>query len=1054
MIDSTGKIKDSRLLEVLDYLDPEYIDEVIDILKVPPANPSPKPDRKGTILSAKLFFTLAASLFLISACIPGISYIIRYYLTGPGGIDETTAVETTLEHGSATVGGETTAPEMMQAGDFNYEIREDGTLTVYYTGSAEEVAVPETIDGKTVTAIGEKAFSSAADKVRKITLPETIEQIGAQAFANCKLLCEINLPDSLTSIGTWAFDQCYELKHVRIPAHAFDGGINEAFAYSYIETVELAEGIEKIPDYTFYRSGLKEISLPSTLRKIGSYAFLECHSLRNVKLNEGLEQIGDYAFMNIEIEKISIPASVNEIGAGIFVSCWSLNEITVDPANKTYYTSGNCVIERSTKTLVIGYGECVIPTDGSVTSIGDGGVGGTPITSLTLPDSVTAIGEHAFMYCTRLKSITIPYTVKSVGAGAFSECTSLESIFLPYGIKTIGDGTFFNCKALTVADIPYGIESIGTQAFQFCEKLTEIYLPDSLTAIGEMAFYGCASLKNVTVPSSVTVIPEYMFSGCSSLERVAIGFRTASIASHAFGNCPKLEKFIFSGTANEWYAVQTENNWNTSSGFNSVQCTDGIVPLIKEQIDNGTPGLQYMLNPDGKSASLASIGDCTATEIVIASVYNGYPVTVIGRGVFENRTDITSVQIPDTVTTIGANAFSHCTSLTSLRLPEGVTRIEFGAFLMCTSLSDINIPKSVTYIGNHAFESCPISSVTLADGMTYIGGESFKDCTRLTSVTLPRGITWLYSDTFKNCTSLTSLSFRGSIAEWKAIDKNETWNEGAAFRAVHCSDGDIEASIMTGDEAIAIAEKYLNIKNGGKDPATGYKMIFWVKKEPNGASQRYIIAISHEVNGEYYPIVNEVYVDIYTGECDPVVHDLADIPENFRAVIKNEKTFIFENRDVMYFEDLDGYVLYDPKWNDLISYTIVDLDGDGREEMIVDGSSAGLILILHDTGTEVRGYYTDFRNILDVKTDGTYEWTDLTIGGEYGISRITSFTDEGCNSERLCHVHQDEDSNVTYYVGNREVTKEEYDAFVATLSTELAERKHLDYYPTEMKPEM
>lgn len=1048
MINSEERRKDTRLLEVLDHLDPEYIDEVIDILKLPPANASPEPDRRNTILSAKRFLTLAACLFLISACIPGISYIIRYYLIGAGRVEETTAEESTVE-----TEAETTAPEIFVADGFNYHVREDGTLSVYYRGKAEEIVVPEEIDGKKVTAIAAKGFVTAADTLKKVTLPETIEQIGEQAFANCTLLSEINLPDSLTSIGVWAFDHCTSLKNLRIPAHAFDGGFDEAFVYSGLETVELAEGIEKIPLNTFYKSNLKEITLPSSLREIGACAFLECHYLATVNMNEGLEKIGDFAFMNIGAEEINIPASVNTIGKGAFMSCWGLKSITVDQGNKTFYTWGNCVINRNTKTLVIGYGECVLPSDGSVTAIGDSAMGGTPITDLTIPASVTAIGNGAFSLCTRLKSISLPTTLKSIGAGAFGGCTSLESIALPYGIKTVGETTFSGCTSLKSIDIPYGIEFIGEQAFALCEKLTEIYLPDSLTEIGKMAFYYCTSLKKVTVPTSVTVIPERLFNGCSSLEKVTVSSNTASIGAYAFASCPKLTKFIFSGTANEWYGVQTELTWDTSSAFDSIRCLDGIISLHTEPVDNGTPGLQYMLNSDGSSAALVSIGDCTETDIVIASLYNGYPVTVIGTGVFDGKKDITSVQIPDTVTTIGSHAFNGCTSLTSLRLPKGVTKIDAFAFFECTSLSDINIPASVTYIGRCAFEGCPIPSVTLPDGMTYIGGEAFKDCTSLTSVTLPRGITWLYSDTFNNCTALTNLSFRGSIAEWKAIDKDKTWNAGAAFFIVHCSDGDIEADIMTGEEAIAIAEKHLNVKNGDRDDATGYKIILWVKREPRAATPNYIIALSNEVNGVYYPIVKEIYVDIYSGECSPVMHELADIPENIRAVIKNEKTFILENRYTVYFCDQDNYAVFTPEWSSSMDYVVVDLDGDGIEEMVLDGAS-DTVLILHDTGKEVRGYVTRFRNMLDIKTDGTHEWTDLTISGEYGISRITEFTDDGYKVEGLCHIHQDEDDNVTYFVGGKEVSKEEYDAFRSTLSTELAERKHLDYYPTEKKPEM
>ncbi len=1167
---SEMKFKDTRLLEALDYLDLEYIDDVIDILKLPPANPSPERDRKTTLLSVKLVIALAASLLLLSACIPAISFVIRHYLVSPGGTVSSDTEETTAyESGIVTEPEETTSPEpadysdienlpelyrkvlknemrfhmkyygekkellLLEAslsytsqstslyytaidmdgdgaievavknnhmntdtvvlhiegdrvygfyfymseleeiqddgnfiwsnysgtmitgfsrltfpggyeheaveicskhskigeviyyvsgkeatgeeydavydtlskteikwyplekyfpeettetapatsGDFEYRVREDGTLTVFYKGEAEEVTVPAEIDGKTVTAIGDSAFW--LNRVKKVTLPDTITLI----------------------------DQ-----------------------------------------YAFLESGVEEINLPASLREIGTCAFQECHSLVNIELNEGLRVIGSYAFMNISAERIEIPASVESIGGGAFASCWQLRELILDPENKVYVASGNCIIEKSTKTLVIGFGECVIPSDGSVTSIGEGALGGTPITSLVIPDSVTSIGAWAFMYCSQLKSISVPVTVQNVGEGAFYECKFLESIFLPYGIKSIGNATFCGCINLKTADIPYGIEYIGEFAFSNCVSLTEIYIPESVNSIGRNAFEFCAGLTAITVPNSVKVIPDNTFYGCLKLERAQIGFGTTSIGAYAFGKCPILKEFVFTGSASKWYEVATDKSWNYSSGFTSVQCNDGIVPLLSEQMDNGTPGLQYMMNPDGKSASLVSVGDCTATEITVASSYNGYPVTVIGDNVFHNKTDLTSVQIPDTVTEIGYAAFNYCTSLTSIKLPESVTSIGSYAFSMCTSLTEIELPAGISYIGRDAFTSCPIREISLGDALETVEAEVFMNCTKLESITLPRSVKSIDLRAFKSCTSLESFNYMGTVAEWKAINRDKTWKEYCSFRYVHCSDGDIEADIMTADEAKQLAADYLGIIIGAKDPETGYKMVFWVKKEPTAASRRYVIAVSHEVSGDYYPIVKEVYVDIYSGECGIVSYDLADIPENFRAVIKNEKTFINGNMGEMYFKDSDSLTLYRPAQYGNIDYTVLDLDDDGKPELILEGMDGNLIL--HDTGKEIRGYDVGFRNMLDLKTDGTFDWTDLTISGEYGISRITEFTETGYRSEDLCHIHQDDDGNVTYYVGGKEVTKNQYDAFVATLSSDEVEWRDLDYYPTEMNVPM
>ncbi len=1160
---SEMNFKDQRLLEALDHLDPEFIDEALDVMRIPPANQSHVRDRRTTMLSVKLVIALAASLLLLSACIPAVSNIIRHYFITPGGTvssdtEETTlcdsdttspepkdysnidnlpelygkvlkneikfhmkhygekkelllleaslsytsqstslyytaidmdgdgaievavknnhmntdtivlhiegsrvygfyfymneleeiqddgnfiwsnysgtmitgfsrlrfpggyeyeAVEICSKHmqvgevlyyvsGNEATGEEygavydtlskneikwyplekffpeaTTETAPVPAGDFEYRVREDGTLTVFYKGEAEEVTVPAEIDGKTVTAIGDSAFW--LNRVKKVTLPDTITLI----------------------------DQ-----------------------------------------YAFLESGIEEINLPASLREIGTCAFRECHSLVNIELNEGLRVIGSYAFMNISAERIEIPASVEMIGGGAFASCWQLRELILDPANKSYVASGNCIIEKSTKTLVIGFGECVIPSDGSVTSIGEGALGGTPITSIVIPDSVTSIGAWAFMYCSQLKSISVPVTLQSLGEGAFYECKFLESISLPYGIKSIGDSTFCGCINLKTADIPYGIESIGEFAFSNCVSLTEIYIPESVNSIGRNAFEFCAGLTEITVPNSVKVIPDNAFYGCLKLERAQIGFGTTSIGTFAFGKCPILKKFVFKGLASDWYEVETGKNWSYASGFTSVQCNDGSVPLLSEQMDNGTPGLQYMMNPDGKSASLVSVGDCTKTEITVASSYNGYPVTAIGSSVFIDQNKLKSIIIPDTVTEIGYAAFSHCTSLTSIKLPESVTSIGGYAFSMCTSLSEIDLPAGLSYIGRDAFTSCPIREINLGDALERVEAEVFMNCTKLESITLPRSVKSIDLRAFKSCTALECFNYAGTVAEWKAINRDKTWKEYCSFRYVHCSDGDIEADIMTADEAKQLAADYLGIIIGSKDPETGYRRVFWVKKEPTAASPRYVIAVSHEVAGDYYPIVREVSVDIYSRECASVSYDLADIPENIRAVIKNEKTFINGNMGEMYFKDSESLSLYRPAQYGNIDYTVLDLDGDGKQEMIISGMDGNLIL--HDSGKEIRGYYVGFRNMLALKTDGTFDWTDLTISGEYGIQRITGFTESNYLREDLCHIHEDDKGTRTYFVGGNKVTESEYDAFVATLSSDEVEWRDLDYYPTEMNVPM
>ena len=141
--------------------------------------------------------------------------------------------------------------------------------------------------------------------------------------------------------------------------------------------------------------------------------------------------------------------------------------------------------------------------------------------------------------------------------------------------------------------------------------------------------------------------------------------------------------------------------------------------------------------------------------VTIPSSVNGVSVTSIGQNAFFNRTNLTSVTIPDSVTSIGLNAFRQ-NSLTSITIGNSVTSIGGSAFLLCSNLTSVTIPNSVTSIGLSAFQVCTnLTSVTIGNSVTSIGGSAFSGCTSLTSLTIPNSVTSIGGSAFSGCTSLT-----------------------------------------------------------------------------------------------------------------------------------------------------------------------------------------------------------------------------------------------------------------------------------------------------------
>lgn len=187
------------------------------------------------------------------------------------------------------------------------------------------------------------------------------------------------------------------------------------------------------------------------------------------------------------------------------------------------------------------------------------------IESITIPDSVSQIGDYAFSGCTMLKSIDIPNSVTEIGRKAFYECTNLETVTLPNNIETINAATFYNCvslKSISIPDsvtniaasaftgcvslesitLPFSLKTIGADAFKWCKKIDSITIPNTVTTIGSGAFMGCSKLKSITIPNPVSYIEPLTFHGCTCLESIRLPDSIISIGYASFGQCSNLNE--------------------------------------------------------------------------------------------------------------------------------------------------------------------------------------------------------------------------------------------------------------------------------------------------------------------------------------------------------------------------------------------------------------------------------------------------------------------------------------------------------------------------------
>ena len=582
-----------------------------------------------------------------------------------------------------------------------------------YVGEDTALVLPESYNGENYE-IYNFAFYYCTS-LTSVTIGNSVTSIGNYAFYYCTSLTSVTIPNSVTSIGNDAFRYCYKLVEIMDLSSLNITKGNSSNGYVGYYAIEVHKGESKIVNYNDYLfftyDGVNylfgyvgedtALVLPESYNgenyEIYNYALYERRDITSVTIPDSVTSIGSSAFYDCSsLTSVTIGNSVTSIGSSAFSNCYKLVEvINHSSLNITAGSSSHGYVGYYAKEVhkgeskIVNFNDYLFYTyDGVIYLLGYVGKDtalvlpesykgenyeiykyafyqSNDITSVTIGNGVTSIGDYAFRNCTGLTSVTIGNSVTSIGEDAFRECTSLTSVTIGNSVTSIGNYAFYYCTNLTSVTIPNSVISIGYYAFAHCDSLTSVTIGNSVTSIGEDAFYNCSNLTSVTIPDSVTSIGEDAFLSCTGLT-------------------------IYCEAASEpsgWSSY-----WNSSNR-----------PVVWAH-NNITSNSYYDYVVHNEKASLTKYKG-TDTEIIIPSTIGGYAVVSFGE-IFKNNTSITSVVIPNSVTSIGSSAFEGCTGLKSVTIPDSVTSIGYSAFSGCTSLTSVTIPDSVTSIGNDAFYRC------------------------------------------------------------------------------------------------------------------------------------------------------------------------------------------------------------------------------------------------------------------------------------------------------------------------------------------------------------
>ena len=709
--------------------------------------------------------------------------------------------------------------------------------------SLTSITIPES-----VTSIEHRAFSGCSS-LTSITLPEGVTSIGDWAFSGCSSLTSITLPEGVTSIGSQAFYNCSHLykvinySNLSLSAGSSSNGYVAYYAKKILKGSELTTS----GDYQFQTSNgvhylvnyigqATDIVLPDdyngTSYAIGNYAFFDCDRLTSIILPDGVTSIGSQAFYYCSgLISFTVPESVTSIGEYAFSGCSSLTSITIPEGVTSIgnYTFDNCtalkkvIIEDGSSTLSLGYNgssqglfyDCPLEEVylGRNLSYNSGSsYGYSPfynkgkLTTLTIGDNVTSIGNYAFYNCSSLYSVTIGSGVLSIGNDAFSTpekviwltntpptgytnakgsinyvandlYTSLSNVKVyPYlssmfevdGVKYVPvSPSERTCHAIDCAydSTAESINVSETASFKGVAMTVKEVMP--------YTFYGNKHIKEVDI-SHKGNIGDYAFYDCDSVQSVEIS-NEGNVGSQAFYDCDGMLTATISNQGNiesqAFYDCDGIKSLDISNvGYVGDEAFRGCGALETAIVANGPKEIEpttpeprpitfanwISTNHSSNSTSSETYTFTAAASATLSfdwwvsseSGYDKLIVTLDGTTIFEKSGSLSGTY--NHAITQGEHTlvvkYTKDGSNSSGSDQASVSNIVVSAGSGGTTGLDGAVCNSVFY------DCVSLKSVTLGDRVTSLGNDAFRGCTSLHEIVIPNSVKSVGTYCFYGCT--------------------------------------------------------------------------------------------------------------------------------------------------------------------------------------------------------------------------------------------------------------------------------------------------------------